>query len=46
MGLLEEMFSFSSARYSCVEELADDILGLAKERYAVVNQRLTSEEES
>lgn len=40
MGLLQDLFSFSSVRYTTVEELATDVMNLTKERFQVINQRL------
>lgn len=36
-----DVFSFEKARYTTVEELAEDILRLAKERAVVARERLS-----
>lgn len=40
VGLLQDLFSFSSVRYTTVEELATDVMNLTKERFQVINQKL------
>lgn len=40
VGLLQELFSFTSVRYTTVEEMATDVMTLTKERFDTISQRL------
>lgn len=40
MSLLSEMFSFTTARYTTVEELAADLLQMTHDRFTVISQHL------
>ncbi|KAB7501719.1 Mitoguardin-2, partial [Armadillidium nasatum] len=40
-GMLQDMFSFSTVRYTSVEELSEDLLKIAKDRYDVLIEKLT-----
>lgn len=40
MGLLQDLFSFSTVRYTTVEELAADVMNLTQERFQTISQRL------
>ncbi|XP_076030639.1 mitoguardin isoform X2 [Oratosquilla oratoria] len=40
LGLMQEMFSFTAVRYSCVEDLSEDILQLTRQRFEIISQRL------
>lgn len=40
MGLLQEIFSFTSVRYTTVEELASDVMTVTKERFEIICKRL------
>ncbi|KAG7163544.1 Mitoguardin-like [Homarus americanus] len=40
VGLLQDMFSFTTVRYTTVEELATDIMTLATQRSETISQRL------
>ncbi|XP_037790679.1 mitoguardin-like [Penaeus monodon] len=40
MGLLQEIFSFTSVRYTTVEELATDVMAVTKERFEIISKRL------
>lgn len=41
LGFMWDVFSFDKARYTTVEELAEDILQLAKERAVITSDRLS-----
>ncbi|RXG56763.1 Mitoguardin [Armadillidium vulgare] len=40
-GMLQDMFSFSTVRYTSVEELSEDLLKIAKDRHDVLIEKLT-----
>ncbi|XP_071542074.1 mitoguardin [Panulirus ornatus] len=40
LGLLQDLFSFSTAHYTTVEELAADVLTLTREHFEAISQRL------
>ncbi|XP_042883722.1 mitoguardin-like [Penaeus japonicus] len=40
MGLLQEIFSFTSVRYTTVEEMATDVMVVTKERFELISKRL------
>ncbi|CAL4111268.1 unnamed protein product [Meganyctiphanes norvegica] len=42
MGLLQDIFSFVNVRYTTVEDLAQDIMTLTKERFETLCQRLAA----
>jgi len=41
LGFLNDIYNFHKARYTCVEDFAQDILTLAKSRYDITSQRLS-----
>uniref|UniRef100_A0A6A7G9H4 Mitoguardin-like n=1 Tax=Hirondellea gigas TaxID=1518452 RepID=A0A6A7G9H4_9CRUS len=41
MSLLVDMFSFASARYTTVEQLATDLLQMTHERFSILSQHLS-----